>query len=311
MPYCHPIALFIPCLNEEVTIAKVISDFKEECEGLAVYVIDNGSTDNTKAVAEAAGAIVISEPRRGKGHAVRRAFAQIHASLYIMVDGDDTYDASAVSGMIKRLQDDRLDMVVGIRKHESDGAYRTGHQLGNRLFNSLFCRLFGNQFSDIFSGYRVFSYAFAKSFPARSSGFEIETELSVHCANLLLPTAEMPTHYGERPDGSQSKLNTYFDGFRILRKMIQLLRQNKPMVFYGVGGVLAAVVAIILGAPVLLTYFETGLVPRFPTLIVAVGLLLGACLSFMTGIILQTMLSFQAENRHLAYLALGHNKEEE
>lgn len=298
------IALIIPCLNEEVTIAKVINDFREQFSSIDIYVIDNGSTDKTAEIAGQEGAVVLHESRKGKGHAVRRAFGKIDADIYIMVDGDDTYDANASIEMVARLIDEQLDMVVGIRKHDNDKAYRAGHELGNHLFNKLFQILFGNQFTDIFSGYRVFSYEFVKSFPARSGGFEIETELSVHSANLHLATCEMETYYKERPEGSDSKLNTYIDGLRILRKMVGLLRQNKPMFFYGMFSVLALIAALLLGAPVILTYLETGLVPRFPSLIVSIGGLIISLLIFMTGVILQTMLSFQAENRHLAYLAV-------
>ena len=303
LPTCK-IALIIPCLNEEVTIAKVINDFRQEFSAIDIYVIDNGSTDKTADIARREGAVVLHESRKGKGHAVRRAFGKIDADIYIMVDGDDTYDPKASTDMVARLIEEQLDMVVGIRKHDNDKAYRAGHEIGNHLFNKLFQILFGNQFTDIFSGYRVFSHAFVKSFPARSGGFEIETELSVHSANLHLATCEMETYYKERPEGSDSKLNTYIDGLRILRKMIHLLRQNKPMFFYGIFSVLALLGALLLGVPVILTYLETGLVPRFPSLIVSIGGLIVSLLIFMTGTILQTMLSFQAENRHLAYLAV-------
>jgi len=298
------IVLAIPCLNEETTIAKVIADFKAVFSILSIYVIDNGSTDNTVKIAIKAGAEVLYEPLRGKGNALRRAFAKINADIYIVVDGDDTYDATAAPNMVQKLIDNKLDMVVGIRKHNNKKAYRSGHQLGNKIFNNLFKIMFGSQFTDIFSGYRVFSHPFTKSFPSQSSGFEIETELSVHCTNLNLSTAEIETYYTERPDGSISKLNTYIDGLRILSKMLQLLRQNKPMVFYGIISFIALIYSFVMGTPVLLTYFETGLVPRFPSLIVAVGSLIIASLILMTGVILQTMISFQAENRHLAYLAI-------
>jgi len=300
----HKIALIIPCFNEEATIAKVINDFRKQFQSIDIYVINNCSIDKTEDIARLEGAAVLNETRKGKGHAIRRAFSIIDADIYIMVDGDDTYDPKASRMMVSHLIDKQLDMVVGIRKHDNDKAYRTGHKLGNNLFNKLFQILFGNQFSDIFSGYRVFSRAFVKSFPARSSGFEIETELSVHCANLHLATFEMETYYKERPKGSVSKLNTYIDGLRILRKMLDLLRENKPMYFYSIFSIAALIGSLLLGIPVVLTYLETGLVPQFPSLIVSIGSLIVSLLILMTGIIMQTMLSFQAENRHLAYLAV-------
>ena len=240
---------------------------------------------------------------RGKGNAIRLAFAEVQASIYLVVDGDCTYDANSSLHMINKLTSENLDMVVGVRKQQSKKAYRLGHKFGNQLFNELFKKIFGYQFSDINSGYRAFSYAFVKSFPAQSSGFDIEAEFSVHCVNLRLLTGEIDTNYKERATGSYSKLNTYIDGILILKRMLQLLSRNKPMAFYGFFSFLAAALGLFLFLPVLSTYLNTGLVPRFPSLIVAVSSMIVACLIFITGIILQTMLSFQDENRHLAYLA--------
>ena len=297
------VALIIPCLNEEVTIAKVIREFQSVIGSVDIYVIDNGSVDETASIAAKEGAKVLLQPLRGKGNAIRLAFSEVQASVYLIVDGDHTYDAKSALDMINKLNREQLDMVVGVRKHEKKEAYRAGHKLGNQIFNKLFEIIFGNQFSDIFSGYRVFSHAFVKSFPAQSSGFDIETELSVHCINLKLRTGEIETKYIERPIGSFSKLNTFLDGLLILSSMIRLLRQNKPMLFYGFFSMIATLFSIILSFPIILTYLETGLVPRFPSLIVAASSLIVACLILMTGVILQTMLSFQAENRHLSYLA--------
>ena len=246
----------------------------------------------------------LHELRKGKGHAVRHAFAKIDANIYTMVDGVDTYVPKASADMVARLTDEQLDMVVGIRKHDNDKAYRASHEIGNHLFNKLFQILFRNQFTDIFSGYLVFSHAVVKSFPARSGGFEIETELSVHSANLHLATCEMETFYKERPEGSDSKLNTSIEALRILRKMIDLLRHNKPMFFYGILSAFALIASLLLGAPAILTYLEAGLAPRFPSLIVSIGGLIVSLLIVMTGINLQTLLRLQVENRHLAYLAV-------
>ena len=299
----NSIALIIPCLNEEIAIAKVIDEFQSIISDLDIYVIDNGSVDKTAEIAKNKGANVLFQPMRGKGNAIRLAFAEIQSNIYLVVDGDCTYDATSSLHMINKLIAENLDMVVGVRKHQSKKAYRLGHEFGNQLFNGLFKKIFGYQFSDVNSGYRAFSHAFVKSFPAQSSGFDIEAEFSVHCVNLKLPTGEIDTNYRERAIGSYSKLNTYIDGILIFKRMMQLLSRNKPMAFYGFFSFLALILGLLLFLPVLSTYLNTGLVPRFPSLIVAVSSIVVACLIFMTGIILQTMLSFQAENRHLAYLA--------
>lgn len=299
------LALIIPCLNEEVTIAKVINDFQREFEQIKIFVIDNGSTDKTSEVAQAEGATIIYEANRGKGNALRRAFSDIDADVYLVVDGDDTYDPCFAPRMVKMLVEDKLDMVVAVRAPSSEKAYRGGHQFGNKAFNKLFKLLFGNKFSDIFSGYRVFSKAFVKSFPALSYGFEIETEICVHATNLRLATKEIVAPYHPRPIGSNSKLNTYKDGFKILVKLINLLRTSRPLLFYGCFGIVFTAYSLILLAPILLTFFETGLVPRFPTLIVTVGSLVISAIFLMIGVILQTMLSFQDENRRLFYLSLS------
>lgn len=300
----NKIALLIPCLNEEVTVAKVINDFRDQLSNLDIYVIDNGSSDDTAVLALKEGAKVISEPKRGKGNAVRRAFADITADIYILVDGDGTYEAASVNKMVEHLVEEHLDMVVGVRAYEDKIIYRKGHKLGNMFFNYLFRYVFGNHFTDIFSGYRVFTRRFVKSFPAISYGFEIETELSVHTVNLRLRAQEVGTKYKMRPLGSQSKLRTLKDGFKILKAFVNLLRLNKPMIFYTFFSLVFLIGSSSLGVPVLLKYLEIGLVPRFPSLIVSVGFFVISVLLLITGIILQTMLAFQIENRRLAFLAV-------
>jgi glycosyltransferase involved in cell wall biosynthesis len=298
------IALLIPCLNEELTIVEVIKDFKDQFSNLDIYVIDNGSSDDTAILASNVGATIISEPKKGKGNAVRRGFADIMADIYILVDGDGTYDAASANKLVELLIKEHLDMVVGCRAYEDKTIYRKGHRLGNMFFNYLFKNFFGNHFTDIFSGYRVFTRRFVKSFPATSYGFEIETELSVHTVNLRLRSQEVDTKYKLRPLGSQSKLRTIKDGLRILKAFVNLLRLNKPMVFYCFFSLLFLIGSSLLGIPVLLKYFEIGLVPRFPSLIVSVGFFVISVLLLITGIILQTMLAFQIENRRLAFLAV-------
>lgn len=298
------IAVIIPCLNEQETISRVIRDFKNALKNLHIVVVDNGSTDNTISYAKKLGATILFEPMRGKGNAVRRAFALVEAEVYILVDGDDTYDASIAQEMVDLLNKNKLDMVVAIRNTVNRKAFRTFHKSGNRMFNKLFRAFFGKKFNDIFSGYRVLSRRFVKSFPAISNGFELETELCVHSINLKLPVAEISSDYKQRPVGSSSKLKTITDGFKILTSMIRLLRNNKPMLFYGVASFAFLVVALILGLPVVGTFYATGLVPKFPTLIVSIGFLIISVLLFISGAILQTIVEFQAENRHLAYLSI-------
>ena len=297
------IAVLLPCFNEEAAIAKVIAGFRKALPGAAIYVYDNNSRDRTVEKAKKAGAIVRCERQQGKGHVVRRMFADIDADIYVMADGDLTYDAKAAPAMVRQLLADELDMVVGTREHEAKEAYRGGHVLGNRVFTGLLARLFGRSFSDIFSGYRVFSRRFVKSFPVLSEGFEIETEMSVHALELRMPVGEVATTYGARPEGSESKLSTFRDGWRILKTIATLYRVERPVLFYGTIGALLLVVAIILAVPLVITYVDTGLVPRFPTAILVTGMVIIAVLCFFAGLILDTVTRGRREMRRLAYLS--------
>ena len=296
------VAVLIPCLDEASTIARVVSDFRQALPEAGIYVFDNGSSDATVARAAEAGAIVRSERRPGKGHVVRRMFADVEADLYVLVDGDATYDAAAAPRMIQALLDQQLDMVVGCREGEADAAYRAGHRLGNAMLTGFLARVFGHGFSDLLSGYRVMSRRFVKTFPCLSSGFEIETEIAVHALTLGLPFGEVRTLYGARPEGSTSKLHTFRDGWRILRTMLSLLRQEKPAQFFGAAGCVAALAAMLLALPLAQTYFETGLVPRFPTAILCTGLMIIALLTFCCGLILDSVARSRMEARRLAYL---------
>ena len=298
------VAVLVPCYNEDAAVATVVRDFRAALPGAAIYVYDNNSRDRTVEVARAAGAIVRGEPLQGKGNVVRRMFADIEADVYVLVDGDATYHAASAPTMIDRLVRERLDMVVGCRMDSEQAAYRAGHRLGNALFTGSVARLFGNRFTDILSGYRVFSRRFVKSFPALAKGFEIETELTVHALELRMPIAEMNTPYGARPAGSQSKLSTFRDGFRILRMMALLFKDERPLQCFSiVFGVLAAV-ALILAVPILQTYMETGLVPRFPTAILATGIMLLAFLSLTCGFVLDTVTHGRRELKRLSYLSI-------
>ena len=297
------IAVLLPCFNEEAAIAQVIAGFRKALPGATLYVYDNNSRDKTVARAKKAGAVVRTERMQGKGHVVRRMFADIDADIYVMADGDLTYDPKAAPAMVAQLQAEQLDMVVGTRQHEAKDAYRGGHVLGNRIFTGLLASLFGRSFSDIFSGYRVFSRRFVKSFPVLSEGFEIETEMSVHALELRMPVGELATVYGSRPEGSQSKLSTYRDGWRILKTIGTLYRIERPVLFYGTIGGLLLVAAIILAVPLVLTYLDTGLVPRFPTAILVTGMVIVAVLCFFAGLILDTVTRGRREMRRLAYLA--------
>lgn len=304
------IAVIVPCLNEEAAIAQVVRDFKAALPGATVYVYDNMSTDDTMAVARAAGAVVRQVSHRGKGNVVRRMFADIDADIYIMVDGDATYDAAAAPAMVRRLIDDNLDMVVGTRVDDDPEAYRKGHRFGNWLLTTLVTRLFGRTFTDMLTGYRVFSRRFVKAFPSLSGGFEIETEITVHTLELRLATAEMPTRYLARPVGSQSKLSTYRDGFRILKLILRLLMLEKPLALFGAISGVFALLSVAFFVPVLVDYLSTGLVPRFPTLIVSVGVMLLSVLSLMTGIIQDNVTRGRQELKRLFYLAAGERADE-
>jgi len=298
------IAVILPCYNEEAAIGLTVAGFREALPDADIYVFDNNSADRTIEVAAQAGALVRREPMQGKGHVVRRMFADIEADIYVMADGDATYDPTAAPAMIRRLMDEHLDMVVGARASEVDAAYRRGHRLGNRVLTGILARLFGRTFSDILSGYRVFSRRFVKSFPILSAGFEIETEISVHALELRMPVAEIVTQYGARPEGSASKLSTYRDGWRILGTILTLFRIERPVLYFGSLGAMLAVAAVILAEPLVVTYAQTGLVPRFPTAILVTGLAIVACLCFFAGMILDTVVRGRREMRRLAYLAL-------
>lgn len=298
------IAVILPCFNEAAAISDVIARFREALPGAAVYVIDNKSTDGTADAARSAGARVIEEPLKGKGNAVRRAFADIDADIYVMADGDGTYDASAAPSMVEAMTARTLDMVVGIRSTTSEAAYRPGHELGNKAFSFLFRRLFAFEFTDILSGYRVFSRRFVKSFPSGSKGFEIELEMSAHAALLRLPVAEIETAYGARAEGGESKLNTFSDGLRILRRMLTFLRLHRPMLLFGALSALGVLAAMILTAPVLSHYLETGLVPRLPTAILAATISLASIVFLLIGVVLDAQARHFSETKRLAYLRL-------
>jgi glycosyltransferase involved in cell wall biosynthesis len=299
------IAVLLPCYNEEAAIAQTVAGFRAALPGADIYVYDNNSKDRTREVAAAAGAIVRTERMQGKGHVVRRMFADVEADIYVMADGDATYDAAAAPALIAKLIDEQLDMVVGARKSEVEAeAYRRGHVLGNRLFTGILASLFGRTFSDIFSGYRVFSRRFAKSFPALARGFETETEISIHALELAMPVGEVVTFYGARPEGSESKLSTWRDGWRILRTIIHLFRIERPVLFYGGFALFLAAAAIAMSIPLAVTYVQTGLVPRFPTAILITGMMVVAFLSFGVGLILDTVVRGRREVRRLHYLAL-------
>ena len=299
------IAVLLPCYNEEAAIGATVAGFRAALPGATVYVYDNNSRDRTRESAIEAGAIVRTERQQGKGHVVRRMFADIDADVYVMADGDLTYDPRAAPAMVDLALADQLDMVVGTRRHEEKDAYRGGHVLGNRIFTGLLSGLFGRSFSDIFSGYRVFSRRFVKSFPVLSEGFEIETEMSVHALELRMPVGEVETAYGARPEGSHSKLSTYGDGWRILKTIVNLYRVERPVLFYGGIGALLMVAAIILAIPLAETYLQTGLVPRFPTAILVTGMVIVAVLCFFAGLILNTVTRGRREVRRLAYLSLS------
>jgi glycosyltransferase involved in cell wall biosynthesis len=297
------IAVVLPCFNEALTIGRVVQDFAGALPGAVVYVFDNASTDETAAAARRAGAVVLAEPRRGKGNVVRRMFAEVEADVYVMADGDGTYDACAAPTLVAKLIDQRLDMVVGVREGVTKDAGRRGHGFGNGLFNLLYAAVFGRDFTDIFSGYRVLSRRFVKSFPAISAGFETETELSVHASQLKLPVAEVRVPYGRRVEGSASKLSTFRDGLRILRTFAFLLKETRPFIFYSFFSAALAALSLALTLPLLLTYLETGLVPRFPTAILATGLMIVSVLLFVCGLILDSLAFSRVEQKRMLYLA--------
>ncbi len=300
------LAVVIPCFNEATSIAKVVRDFREALPSATIYVYDNNSSDCTVEEAKKAGALVRRERRQGKGFVVRRMFADVEADIYVMVDGDDTYDASRATEMVQLLIDEQLDMVNGARYEVAgERAYRFGHAFGNKLLTACVRTIFGAGFNDMLSGYRVFSRRFVKSFPVTSAGFEIETELTVHTLELQLPFAELETRLQDRQDGSHSKLNTVSDGLLILWTIFKLTKRERPTLLFGTTAVLLGIVATILMVPVLVTYFESGLVPRFPTLFLAIGLLICGLLSLACGLILDTVTCGRREMKRLAYLTLA------
>ena len=297
------IAVLVPCYNEEAAVATVVADFRKALPQAAIYVYDNNSRDRTVAVAREAGAEVRSETHQGKGHVVRRMFADVDADVYVLVDGDATYDAPSAPGMIDKLVAEHLDMVVGLRVDQSVAAYRPGHRTGNWMLTAFLASVFGEAFKDILSGYRVFSRRFVKSFPVLSDGFEIETELSVHALELALPVAEVSTPYYARPEGSFSKLNTWRDGFRILGTILRLYRSEKPLRFFTAIGMFLMLVSIGLAIPIIITYLEAGVVPRLPTAVLSTGLMIIAMLSISSGLVLDTVTRGRREMKLLAYLS--------
>jgi len=297
------IAVLVPCFNEEAAVATVIADFRKALPSADIFVYDNNSSDRTVAIAREAGAVVRNERRQGKGHVVRRMFADVDADVYVLVDGDATYDAASAPQLIETLLAGRLDMVVGLRVDQALAAWRPGHRTGNRLLTGFLSSVFGQDFKDILSGYRVFSRRFVKSFPVLSDGFEIETELTVHALELALPVAEIETPYFARPEGSVSKLNTWRDGLRILGTILKLYRSEKPLRFFTAIGVFLILVSIGLSIPIVITYLEEGIVPRLPTAVLSMGLMILAMLSISSGLVLDTVTRGRREMKLLAYLA--------
>jgi Glycosyl transferase family 2 len=301
------VALIVPCHNEEVTVRQVVEDFRNALPQIDIHIFDNLSTDCTAAIAREAGARVWHVGLKGKGNVVRRMFADVDADVYVMVDGDATYDAPSVRKLIDTLIDRRLDMVVGSRVEAAAGqapTYRPGHRLGNKLLTGCVQRIFGGGFSDMLSGYRVFSRRYAKSFPAQSHGFEIETELTVHALELRMPCAEVDTPYGARPEGSASKLSTYRDGSRILVTIFRLVVSEKPLAFFALLGSVLILSAVAIAVPIVIEFGQTGVVRRFPTLSLVTMLMLTGAVSGVCGLILQTMTNMRREVKRFAYLAV-------
>ena len=299
------IAVLIPCFNEAHSIVKVVQDFKAAVPQASIYIYDNNSTDATARLAGDAGAIVAIEPRQGKGNVIRRMFADVEADIYILVDGDDTYPAESAPALIEELLEKQLDMVVGIRLSEyGESAFPMGHRYGNALITGFVGLLFGRSFTDMLSGYRVFSRRFVKSFPALSSGFETETELTIHALELRMPIAEVQTAYGARPEGSESKLRTFRDGFRIVGTIAKLFKEERPLIFFSIIFLFLFMFSMILGYPIVSGFLENGLVPRLPTAVLATGIMLIAFLSLTCGLILDTVTRGRRELKRLAYLSI-------
>lgn len=296
------IAVIVPCYNEEAAIGTVIADFRKALPDSKIWIFDNNSKDRTREIARDAGAHVQGVTRQGKGNVIRQMFANVDADIYVLVDGDDTYEAEAAPRLIRALMENGADMVIGKRITEIKEAYRPGHRLGNFMLTGMVQMIFGQECSDMLSGYRVFSKRFVKSFPALSSGFETETEFTVHALEMGLPMVELETRYKDRPEGSVSKLNTYRDGLRILRMILRLVKEERPLLFFGTVGVVAMLGSIIASIPLFITFFETGLVPRFPTAILATGLMVMGMLSVTCGLILDTVTHGRQEAKRLAYL---------
>ena len=298
------IAVLIPCHNEETSIGKVVADFRSALPEAEVFVFDNNSTDRTIELAMAAGAHVTREPLQGKGHVVRRMFSDIEADIYVLVDGDDTYEAASVREMIEQLRAGTLDMVTGTRITQIQAAYRPGHRFGNVMLTGLVAAIFGNRISDMLSGYRVFSRRFVKSFPALSSGFETETELTIHALELKMPLGEVDTPYRDRMEGSSSKLSTYKDGARILATIVQLVKEEKPLQFFMVVAAALFLLAIGISIPIFIEFHRTHLVPRFPTAILATGIVLLSFLSLVCGLILDSVARGRKEAKRMVYLSI-------
>lgn len=297
------VAVLIPCFNEEKTIEKVIRDFRTSLPSCKIYVYDNNSSDQTAKLARQTGATVRTEVRQGKGFVVRRMFADVEADVYVLIDGDDTYDASAAPALVNALLSRGFDMITVIRKDNEVNAYRFGHRIGNRLLTRLVQLFFGQGVTDMLSGYRILSRRFVKTFPAMSGGFDIETEMSVHALEIGIPMAEYEAHYGSRPTGSQSKLKTYQDGFRILVRILRLVREERPLLTFGVLSAIFGVIGLAAGVPIVLEFARTGLVPRFPTAILASGLMILSFLSLTAGLVLDTVTHGRREHKRLTYLA--------
>ena len=301
------IAVLIPCYNEVVAVPKVIADFRRALPNATIYVYDNNSRDGTAEAARASGAVVRRETLQGKGHVIRRAFADVEADIYVLVDGDDTYDAASAPGMVRLLAEDRLDMVVGTRVTDIAAAYRPGHRLGNRLLTGLVRAVFGDRISDMLSGYRVFSRRFVKSFPALAGGFETETEFTIHALDLYMPVGEVRTAYKDRPAGSTSKLRTYSDGLRILRTIVVLVKEERPLPFFCAGAALLILLSLVLGLPVIWEFWQTGLVRRLPTAVLSMGLVLLSFLAVSCGLILESVTRGRKEIKRLAYLSIRYD----
>lgn len=305
----NKIAVIVPCYNEASAIAKVVSDFNKYFPEATVYVFDNNSTDGTADVAANAGAIVRHVWHKGKGNVVRRMFADIDADIFVMVDGDDTYEAAAAPTMINKLLDENLDMVVGCRvENGDDKTYRPGHRFGNKMLTGTVSTIFKGSFTDMLSGYRVFSKRYAKSFPCHSHGFEIETELTIHALELRMRIGEVQTSYGERPEGSVSKLSTYKDGIKILRTIIQLYAYERPLFFYSIIAAFFAIISLVVGVPVISDYVSTGLVPKFPSAIAAASIMIMSMLSLVCGVISHLITVSRRETKYLTYLSIPFGK---